>query len=418
MRAQWTCKVDDQVIGTYDNTALVTLSKGKVNTVTLKLPNASAEPIRFSMSVNAWTNAEDAEVQMGPSATIAVSASAEETVTLPQMTLSSGTTLVIDWKDGTTDTYEYGVSRTVLNDGTVTPSHTYSEAISDRVSLYVTGNVTITTETPEVVNVADDDAVDVVPPPVYSFAGLKIAPGPLYYNGTSYEIKDSWNYAQNIAYGNSGDCKAYFSYVELGELFEKSGFAFSDGSIDNLLDPFDGWRLPTKEEWESLIGLTRDGSTVNGEAGKHYAGVGFNVTFTYDSGPKEGQQGNASHSGLLLFPDGKTITGKELVNTDFELQGIDSSIAWATTMTLAELCEYLEQDCAFLPFWGGYYDNEYMEQMYGVNITTGFLSSTINGESGAYWLSQYESTGTLNVAIGTSYGSRYGYPTILVKPVE
>ncbi len=181
--------------------------------------------------------------------------------------------------------------------------------------------------------------VTVTPPQRYSFAGLEIAPGPLYYNGSSYEVKDSWNYdSYNSVYGKAAG-SYYFSFIEMGQLFEKAGFSASDGNIENLLDPLDGWRLPTQAEWEAITMNTsvRDGSTVNGSAGKHYAMIQLTgVTHASSSTP----------NGLLLFPDGKTITGKTLSGMD--------NFTQTTGVTLSELNAYLAQGCVFLPGSGTY----------------------------------------------------------------
>ena len=56
---------------------------------------------------------------------------------------------------------------------------------------------------------------------VYKFAGLEVAPGPLYYGADGYEIKDSWDYdTYNAGYGENSAGSTYFSYVEMGQLFQ------------------------------------------------------------------------------------------------------------------------------------------------------------------------------------------------------
>ena len=182
-----------------------------------------------------------------------------------------------------------------------------------------------------------------------TFAGLEIAPGPLYYNGTSYEIKDSWNYdSYESSYGKDAG-STYFSFIEMGQLFEKADFSSSDGNIENLLNPLNGWRLPTQTEWADILGptleaptvilgTTREGSTVNGSEGKHYALVKLTgVTHA----------GSSTPNGLLIFPDGKTITGKAL-------SGMDNNTL-TTGVTESELNVYLSQGCMFLP-GSGYRD--------------------------------------------------------------
>ena len=186
----------------------------------------------------------------------------------------------------------------------------------------------------------NNSAVEVpIPEPPATFGGLQIAPGNLYFNGTSYAIADGWNHdSYNSVYGkNNGSY--YFNFVEMGQFFDADGDSFStaSGSIDNA-NTLDGWRLPTKTEWESILttdGSVREGSTVNGTANKHYARVQLTgVTHATSSTP----------SGLLIFPDGKTITGKTLSGMDNDTQ--------TTGMTSTEFYAYLAQGCAFLPASG------------------------------------------------------------------
>ena len=124
-----------------------------------------------------------------------------------------------------------------------------------------------------VISCDKENTTNTVTPEFSTFAGLQIAPGPLYYNGISYEIAPCWNHdSYGSAFGKVLG-STYFNFIEMGQLFEKKNFNSSDGDIDNLLDPFSGWRLPTNTEWAAMTTNTsaRDGSTVNGSAGKHYA---------------------------------------------------------------------------------------------------------------------------------------------------
>ena len=207
-----------------------------------------------------------------------------------------------------------------------------------------------------------------------TFAGLEIAPGPLYYNGTSYEIKDSWNYdSYNSVYGKASG-STYFSFVDLGQLFEKADFSTSDGNIENLLDPLSGWRLPTQAEWAAIVGTSRAGSTVNGEAGKHFVKVLlFDVLHA----------GNSTPLGLLIFPDGKSITGKTFSNMD---RTDDDSLG---SITLSQLNTYLAQGCVFLPASGYYCDGD---GWFGSGNNYGYYwSSTESNSNYAYLLYFYDS---------------------------
>ena len=172
----------------------------------------------------------------------------------------------------------------------------------------------------------------------YSFAGLEISPGPLYYNGTNYEIKDHWNYdSYGEVYGkNAGSY--YFNFPEMGELFNKSGFSEEDGDIENLLNPLNGWRLPTQGDFDLLTtnnNNTRTGSTVNGTSGARYALIQLTGV---------SHAGSSTPNGLLLFPDDETISGKTL-------SGINN-YTQTTGVTEEELNEYLNQGCVFLPASG------------------------------------------------------------------
>jgi hypothetical protein len=187
-------------------------------------------------------------------------------------------------------------------------------------------------------------------PAVPTFGGLEIAPGPLCYIGGKYGILQDWNHSSYGSVYGKTEGSTYFNFLEMGELFEKADFSNSDGSIENLLDPFNGWRLPTFPEWKKLTtgatGQTRDGSSVNGVAGKKYAIIQLKseeTTYATSSSPL----------GLLLFPDNHTMTikvdGSDIVNTNNGTANID--------MTIAELNDAISQGCAFLP-GGGWYNSE------------------------------------------------------------
>lgn len=166
---------------------------------------------------------------------------------------------------------------------------------------------------------------------IYTFGGLRFSQGPLYYGSNGYEIKDSWNYTSyGSVYGKSTG-STHFNFLEMGELFEKSGFTTSDGDIENMLDPFDGWRLPSQTEIENILGTTRPGSTVNNIQNQRY------TTIIIDDVAHCGNYGIVD--GILIFPDGETIT---------------TSTGTSSTLSGLELEEYISQGCVFLPASGTY----------------------------------------------------------------
>ena len=177
-----------------------------------------------------------------------------------------------------------------------------------------------------------------------TFGGMELAPGPLMYEGGSYVIKEDWDnesYSSGIYGKNNGS--SYFNFIEMGQLFEKADFTQDDGSIENLLNPLDGWRLPTYEEWDTIRGfgtVPRTGATVNGNSGKCYATIQLTGV---------SHAGSTTPKGILIFPDNKTITGKAL-------DGFGQTFL-TTGVTLSELQNYLDQGCVFLPgdgtWWQG-----------------------------------------------------------------
>ena len=200
----------------------------------------------------------------------------------------------------------------------------------------------------------------------YRFAGMKITPGPLYYGSNGYEIQEDWNHdSYNTVYGKTVG-STYFNFIELGQLFESSVFSKSDGNIENILDPLEEWRVPTNTEWASILGTTRSGSTVNGTPDMHYAMIELTgVTHA----------GSSTPSGLLIFPDGETITGAALSNMDNTTSN--------TGITESQLNEYLHQGCLFLPGSGCYnssqqtWNNEHYYYWSSIenDLSTGYVSS-------------------------------------------
>ena len=181
------------------------------------------------------------------------------------------------------------------------------------------------------------DILDMVYTDKPSFGGLFISPGPLMYNGTSFEIKDDWTYNSfKDKYGLTAG-STYFSFNEMGALFEKNDFDSGDGDIENILDPFNGWRLPTRDEIRKLVGVGSDnilrvGATVNGEANKHFAFVKL-TDYTFDVFDY--------FYGVLFFPDNRTITGETFT------EDLDS--ARCSELTTSQLNVYLNQGCIFYP---------------------------------------------------------------------
>ena len=179
-----------------------------------------------------------------------------------------------------------------------------------------------------------------------SFGGVNIAPGPLLYTGgkmnKSYVIQPSWKIGCEIERkGSIGS--GYLQYEKLGKFFssqeEEFWFdAFSGGiDIDNLgynvtYEGYDDWRIPTADEYYTILDGPRAGSTVNGISEYRFA-------FVEVTGYVE------NICGLLLFPDEKTFTiqGINLIkNVGDVIQRI----------SISSLDALVHNGCAFLPALG------------------------------------------------------------------
>ena len=231
----------------------------------------------------------------------------------------------------------------------------------------------------------------------YTFGGVEISPGPLYYNGSSFEIKDSWNYSSyQSTYGkNSGS--TYFSFIDIGQYFDADGsnFSTSSGSIDNA-NTLSGWRVPTQTEWNTIF-TNRTGATVNGTSGCLYACIQLtSVTHA----------GSSTPYGLLVFPDGASMSGKTLsyVNSQYATTGVTSS----------ELENYISQGCAFLPAsgWVSYSWGSYNWAYGGTSVVD--WSATQYSTSNSYHILKNQ-TSALNTAQSNSKTNLY-LQVRLVKP--
>ena len=118
------------------------------------------------------------------------------------------------------------------------------------------------------------------------------------------------------------------------------------------------WEILSKEDWESVIGTTRPGSSVNGTAGRHFAKVKIgDVCYT------------------LLCPDNAVITGAaNITNWD------DASNNFTATLTSAQWQVYEKAGCVLLPA-AGYFSGSSVN---GVGTYGGYWSSTSDGTSNAY----------------------------------
>ena len=191
--------------------------------------------------------------------------------------------------------------------------------------------------------VSDSVSVHLLPT-LPTFGGYMLSSGPLYYDGDSFELHSEWDLSSySYAYGV---CKGstYFDYISLGKYFDsrKESFNMDSGNIDNLgghirYAGYDDWRLPSVNDWKSIVGIYRPGAVVNGMKHACFAMVMLR-DYAY--------LGMSSCTGLLLFPDNVELSGKRLfeINTTRVTHDFKES----------DLDDYLSKGCVFLPM-AGYY---------------------------------------------------------------
>lgn len=163
----------------------------------------------------------------------------------------------------------------------------------------------------------------------------------------------------------------------------------------------DGFTVPSVEQWESIIGMTRAGATVNRAVGKHYAAVTVDLT---DS-EYEAYGFDGAIRGFLLFPDGAELYLNELVDMDIETVLDNPLDDFSLTLTydrLKLLCEG-GSACAFLPCAGEYaIDDTWAE----------------GGTSALYWTSSCPEGYAANSVHAPDIGLddiAYRYPIRMVK---
>lgn len=237
-----------------------------------------------------------------------------------------------------------------------------------------------------------------------SFGGLALSPSQVYSMGPELVLKedtwDSTSYDRNDGY-TEGSC--YFTHGEMGRYFSSEGkdFTIESGSIDNggrkvSYDGHDDWRLPTMADWRLIFGKGREGATVNGRRGVHYASVCLD-----DYRP----DGFPTYHGVLVFPDGAVISGRPLRGTD------SRSVSWR--FTREDIEHYVAQGCAFLPALGQNYGDRGVWNFGGLEVR--YLSADHAGGFDIIYL-RVDANGELSEGKGS--GVFHSFPARLVRDVE
>ena len=165
------------------------------------------------------------------------------------------------------------------------------------------------------------------------FAGLEIAPNNCIFRGGWYDKNGKMEFIDEVLYKPwkydhwaIQDKSCWFSFNDLGWYFDNKKFDNDSGDIQ-CNTKVNGYRIPTFEEWQAILGTDRAGSTVNDKDNCHYSFI----------------ECNKIH-GLLLFPDNEKIKGAD-IKCDID-NGKFSEI------TEDDLMKYIKAGCVFLEYLG------------------------------------------------------------------
>ena len=177
-------------------------------------------------------------------------------------------------------------------------------------------------------------------------------------------------------YGINGGMSSWYTggnFIDWGSLAITNG-----GNATNA-----GWRTLTSSEWDYLLSLHYNGSTVNGKNSAHY-------TMATVNGVK----------GLIIFPDNVTIANSE---ASWGTNTIDNPFSdYANTTCTADQWTALEaKGCVFLPAAG----NRNGTIVYHAGDWGFYWSSTSANDSNAYCMSF--ASGAMNPCY--PYNRPYGY---------
>ena len=191
------------------------------------------------------------------------------------------------------------------------------------------------------------------------FGGLYLTRGYLKKTEDGYCLSGN-DQLEVLNYYNNCDA---FSSIPLPYFYHR--FIWWESPAGSGPEAIEGYLIPSIEQYETIIGVgsnVRQGATVNGTSGKHFAAVAVDLT---DSEYEPyGLSGNKSINGLLLFPDGAVVNCTELKDLD-QVKALNS----------IKYDKYLElvsgsNGCIFLPCAGKFYQDVGWSEPVGYYLTT------------------------------------------------
>lgn len=211
---------------------------------------------------------------------------------------------------------------------------------------------------------------------IYTFGGYEIAPGPLVYRNSSFDIDTNAFIGPGSEDGWQDDDWTLTYGLNEGSYW----FSYNDLNINSFISPIDNFNIPTINVLEAIFGSSRPGSTVGEFTGVRYAMRLFSGTI------------NRANKGILIFPDNETFQ-----NYNNGISKINSSqIGYSNWVyNLDELKYYISNGCVFLPLY------HYQQQW----IKVGYIQSStlVSGNMKSISVGDY-SISTVNSSVSGTYG--------------
>ena len=231
---------------------------------------------------------------------------------------------------------------------------------------------------------------------IYTFGGYEIAPGPIVYRNSQFEIdNEKWS-----GPGSGWQDNNWSLAFGLNE----GSYWFSANDIDNFVVPerYNDFDLPTSAALESIFGTNRNGSTV---------GENQSVCFAYIQ--YSGSLNGRAEGGLLIFPDNETISTR--ANNDIT---IPNSLTVGTYsvqyrynwLTKDKLDEFIDQGCIFIPKYVPYGSSSvsWLRTMGGV------YSGTVSSDRRSFVM--FGSDKSFSFSSSSSSGDPAHFMLFLVRP--